>query len=145
MTVSGVPPSTGAVRWYVMDEEEETFGPASTEEVERWIAEGSVTRECQVMREGSEVWQWAGDIFAIPTTPYAAEMPVAEQTGGGFDIFGGGVSSYSGGSSRSSRSDDDRPKRGRKRSNSDVMMYILIGGAVISVIALVFLLAQMNG
>ena len=146
MAVSSGPPTTNTVRWFVMDEEEETYGPVSTEDVENWIAEGSVTRECQVMREGSDQWQWAGDIFAIAMTPYSSEMPVAD-TGGGFDIFagGGGGPSYSSGSSRSSKSDsDDRPQRKRKSSGADMMMYILIGGAVLSVVALVFLLMKNN-
>ncbi len=70
-----------ARQWYVTMEDETQYGPVDKEELDSWVADGSVTAECQVLRDGDPEWQWAGDVY-----PELAAEPVAPgvDTGGGF-------------------------------------------------------------
>ena len=55
--------------WYLKTEEGEDFGPINRREMETWLAEGRLTSECQLLRQGSEQWQWATDVFPQLATP----------------------------------------------------------------------------
>jgi predicted Zn finger-like uncharacterized protein len=61
--------------WYLKTEEEETFGPVPRGELDAWYAEGRISAECQLLREGSEQWQWAADLYPELDEPAAAPSP----------------------------------------------------------------------
>jgi predicted Zn finger-like uncharacterized protein len=50
--------------WYLKTELGEDYGPVPREELDSWHGEGRITAECQLLREGSDQWQWAGDVYA---------------------------------------------------------------------------------
>ena len=50
--------------WFFKSEEGEDYGPVPRNELDAWHAEGRITADCQLLREGSDQWQWAGDIYA---------------------------------------------------------------------------------
>lgn len=50
--------------WFLKSEEGEDFGPVPKSELDAWHAEGRITADCQLLREGSDEWQWAGEVFA---------------------------------------------------------------------------------
>ena len=63
--------------WYVSPPGGGQFGPASRKTVEQWIAEGRVTAETLVWREGWEEWQMAGRHFVQLQLEERIEMPQA--------------------------------------------------------------------
>ncbi len=64
--------------WYVSPPGGGQFGPASRQTVEQWIAEGRVTAETLVWREGWEEWQMAGRHFVQLQLEERIEMPPAD-------------------------------------------------------------------
>ncbi|HEX5105680.1 MAG TPA: NINE protein [Pirellulaceae bacterium] len=61
-------------RWFLKTEDGEDFGPAARAELDEWKAEGRITVDCQLLREGSDQWQWAEDLYPdLHSTPAAAE------------------------------------------------------------------------
>lgn len=50
--------------WFLKSEEGEDYGPVPRDELDGWYAEGRITIDCQLLREGTEQWQWAGDVYA---------------------------------------------------------------------------------
>jgi hypothetical protein len=44
-------------------EDGDTYGPVSKSELDQWVDEGRVTADSQVLREGSDQWQWASDLY----------------------------------------------------------------------------------
>gem|GEM_PF-2378854 len=71
--------------WYLKTEDGESYGPVPRAELDAWYAEGRVTIDCQLLREGSDQWQWASELYpeldpasaakVVPTTPEVAEAP----------------------------------------------------------------------
>lgn len=62
----GVDPLTeaGDVVWYVRPPSGGQFGPATTDIMRTWLAEGRVTADALVWREGWRDWQEAGGVFS---------------------------------------------------------------------------------
>jgi DNA-directed RNA polymerase subunit RPC12/RpoP len=50
--------------WFFRDEQGETSGPLERKTLDAWKQEGRVTADCQVLRHGSDQWQWASDLYA---------------------------------------------------------------------------------
>lgn len=50
-------------RWFMKAEGGEEYGPISRSELDAWHAEGRVTADCQLLREGSEQWRWASEVY----------------------------------------------------------------------------------
>lgn len=91
------PAKPAVENWYLKTEDGESYGPVPRAELDSWYAEGRVTTECQLLREGSDQWQWASELYpeldaasaasAAPSTsdvaaaseeePAAAEKPAA--------------------------------------------------------------------
>lgn len=53
------------------------YGPVSRAELDRWLTEGRITADCQLLPEGQQQWIWATDLYpqlkgtvpgALPTT-----------------------------------------------------------------------------
>ena len=49
--------------WFLRSEEGEDYGPVAHGELDSWRAEGRITVDCQLLREGTDQWQWAGDVY----------------------------------------------------------------------------------
>jgi GYF domain 2 len=62
----------GDVVWYVHPPSGGQFGPAATDVMRVWIAEGRVGTDCLVWREGWRDWQMAGRVFPQLSPPPAA-------------------------------------------------------------------------
>jgi phage FluMu protein Com len=60
--------------WFLQTEDGETYGPVRRTELDRWLEEGRITADCQVLKEGSDQWHGAPDLYprlAPETTPAA--------------------------------------------------------------------------
>jgi len=63
-------------------EEGADYGPVTRAELDAWHAEGRVTADCQLLREGSEQWQWASDVYSDlveEEEPAAPSLAAAEE------------------------------------------------------------------
>ena len=49
--------------YHLKTEDGQTFGPVPKQELDSWFAEGRITAECQLLKDGSDQWQWATDIY----------------------------------------------------------------------------------
>lgn len=59
-----VPGKTAAVeKYHLKTEDGQTFGPVPKKELDSWFAEGRITAECQLLKDGADQWQWATDIY----------------------------------------------------------------------------------
>ncbi len=71
--------------WFLKTEDGESYGPVPRAALAAWYAEGRVTIDCQVLREGSDQWQWASELYpeldpesaakVVPATPDVAAAP----------------------------------------------------------------------
>jgi len=59
------PQPTATESWYMRSPEGQQFGPIDKAELDRWVADGRVTADDQVLREGSDQWRRAGDVYPI--------------------------------------------------------------------------------
>ena len=74
-------------QWFLKTEEGDDYGPVPRDELDAWRAEGRITADCQLLREGTDQWQWAGDVYAelnedgqlAPANPTAAIAPPSKQ------------------------------------------------------------------
>jgi predicted Zn finger-like uncharacterized protein len=70
---------TPVEQWHLKTEDGEEYGPVNPDELDQWKAEGRITADCQLLREGDEQWQWATDVFPdlANEDELAADEPVA--------------------------------------------------------------------
>src|SRR5688500_8754749 len=69
-----------AEMWFLKSEEGDDFGPVSRSELDEWHGEGRITADCQLLRQGSEQWQWASDIYpALDASDDAADDAAAQR------------------------------------------------------------------
>lgn len=71
--------------WTVKTADGQEYGPVSRSELDQWVAEGRLTVECQVLKQGAAQWNWAADIYPALNTP----SPVATTAAVGASSFGG--------------------------------------------------------
>ena len=57
-------PLAANVAWYVQPSGGGQFGPATTEVFRQWLAEGRLSADSLVWREGWSAWKEAGEVFA---------------------------------------------------------------------------------
>ncbi|MGI8980083.1 MAG: hypothetical protein ACR2FY_12740 [Pirellulaceae bacterium] len=86
----GAPGSLGihkdAAEWYMKTPEEQTFGPASFQDLERWVQEGRITSDCELCQGAAGNWQPADWLFPTlkrqPTfsPQLAASLPAARNS-----------------------------------------------------------------
>ena len=60
-------------RWHLRTVDGLTFGPVARAELDRWMSEGRVTPQSQILHEGDGQWQWAGQIY--PHLQNVADSP----------------------------------------------------------------------
>lgn len=53
----------GQAKYHLKTEDGQTFGPVPKSELDEWFAEGRITAECQILRDGAQQWQWASDLY----------------------------------------------------------------------------------
>lgn len=61
--VSSAGAAADSADWYMRTPEEQTFGPATFVDLERWVAEGRITTDCQLCQGTSGRWQRADFVF----------------------------------------------------------------------------------
>jgi hypothetical protein len=103
-----------AEQWYAKTDDGQTYGPVSRQELDEWAAEGRLTAESQILRDGSDQWQWATDLYpqlaqAQPAAGGQSDNPFAfiDTGGGGAATPGysaGGAAAHYGGGQVSSKS-----------------------------------------
>lgn len=78
------PPSIrgDSAEWYMKTPEEQTFGPASFQDLERWVQEGRITADCHLCQGAAGNWQPADWLFPSLKTqatfsPLLARTPAA--------------------------------------------------------------------
>jgi len=76
----GPGPSQTADRWSLKTPEGQTFGPVSKSQLDSWVAEGRVSAQSQVLREGADQWQWASEVYPVLATT-AGAAPSATGSG----------------------------------------------------------------
>lgn len=86
-------------QWHVQTEDGQQYGPVSRQELDQWYADGRITADTQLLKDGGDQWQWATDIY--PDLLPQDQAPAASASGG-FPDFGAMASS--GGSSAASGS-----------------------------------------
>jgi hypothetical protein len=71
---------SGGGTWHLKTEDGQTFGPVPKKELDQWLAEGRVTGECQLLKDGADQWQWASDVYP----QLSGEAAASGSAGGGF-------------------------------------------------------------
>jgi len=92
-------------KYHLKTEDGQTFGPVPKSELDEWFAEGRITAECQILRDGAEQWQWASDLYpqldgGEATSPDPAATPgPGGSSPSGFPQVGDAAPSGGGGAS----------------------------------------------
>jgi predicted Zn finger-like uncharacterized protein len=81
-------PAAQPDQWHLKTESGECYGPVTRDELDGWKAEGRVTSECQLLVEGTEQWQWAGEVYAdldgqparVASRPTTVDRPAQPST-----------------------------------------------------------------
>lgn len=71
-------PAQPVEQWFVQTEDGEQYGPVTRTELDQWHTEGRLTTDTQILREGSEQWQWASDLYPDLMPQENAAAPAAE-------------------------------------------------------------------
>lgn len=72
-------PKQPAELWHVKTEDDQYHGPIPKAELDQWAADGRLTLNCQVLRDGADQWQWADELYP-PLAGGAAPTPSAAPT-----------------------------------------------------------------
>lgn len=67
-------------RWTLLTENDQQFGPIPRSELNEWFAEGRISAQCQLLKEGAPAWQWASEVYpalAQKPAPTPAVDPLA--------------------------------------------------------------------
>src|SRR5262245_47400178 len=46
-------------QWFLQTPDGSQYGPVPRNELDQWYAEGRISSECQLLKEGQPQWQWA--------------------------------------------------------------------------------------
>ncbi|MCA9226143.1 MAG: DUF4339 domain-containing protein [Planctomycetales bacterium] len=136
--------------WYVQPPTGGRYGPANGEIMRRWIAEGRVSSDSLVWRDGWPEWRMARVAFpslgGAPTAPPSSPPPLPNTGSGGANSMSSPVpvfasSAVSGGPSSTS-SGGKTPVHPRRRSNSTLLFAVitLCLLTIVLLVALVFVL-----
>jgi hypothetical protein len=73
-------PESVATNWYLRTPEGQEYGPASRDDVDRWVAEGRVTADCQLRCGETAPWESADWVFPAlkPPAPVPVWTPQAD-------------------------------------------------------------------
>jgi predicted Zn finger-like uncharacterized protein len=81
--------AVAAAQWSVKMEDGQQYGPISKTELDRWVADGRLGPECQLLKSGAPQWQWASDVYpqlasSAAGPPAASAPPVRGSSAGSF-------------------------------------------------------------
>lgn len=78
-------PAAALDQWYMRTPEAQEYGPASRDDLDRWVAEGRVTADCQLREGVGGLWLSADQIFPAlkPVAPIPVWTPPAPVGGQG--------------------------------------------------------------
>ena len=94
---TGLGVSSQATEWYLRTPEEQTFGPATFEDLGRWVNEGRITSDCRLSQGPGEQWQPADWLFPSlklqpsfnnPQVPFVPASPFGAIPGPGVSYGG---------------------------------------------------------
>jgi len=113
-----LPSKAPVEQWYVQTEDGQQYGPVTRQELDQWYAEGRVTTDTQLLRDGSEQWQWASDLFPdlAPQQPAGGAGGVPDfgaMSAGGAPAGGSGPFDFSASSSPTNTSSSSTTSRGK--------------------------------
>lgn len=66
-----------AESWRLRTPEGQLYGPVARAELDSWVAEGRVTEDCELLREGQSVWRPAVEVYPVLETPTSTNPYVA--------------------------------------------------------------------
>lgn len=69
-----------AEQWFLKGEDGETFGPVDRATLDSWHGEGRMTADSQLLKHGTEQWQWASDVYPDLEEPEPETPPAAGTT-----------------------------------------------------------------
>ena len=64
-TAGTAAPEVAGEQWSMRTPEGRTYGPVSKQEIDRWVAEGRVSADCQLQSDGRGTWQDADAVFPV--------------------------------------------------------------------------------
>jgi hypothetical protein len=70
--------------WYMKTPEGQVFGPVNRAELERWLAEGRISAECELRTRENQEWRPADEYFGVLSTaarPRTEQHPAAGGSG----------------------------------------------------------------
>lgn len=84
---SAAAPAAGkAEQWFLQTPDGSQYGPVPRSELDQWYAEGRVSADCQLLKEGQAQWQWAPQQY--PALAKSAAAATAGVTGSASSSFG---------------------------------------------------------
>src|SRR5687768_14068972 len=76
-------------QWFLQTPDGSQYGPVERSELDQWYAEGRVSADCQLLREGRTQWQWASEVYtslAAAATDLSASSPALALAGAGASV-----------------------------------------------------------
>lgn len=73
--VKPTPPAVAPELWFLKGEDGETYGPVDRPTLNGWHDEGRMTADSQLLKHGTEQWQWASDLYPDLEEPETEEAP----------------------------------------------------------------------
>jgi hypothetical protein len=70
-------PAVAPELWFMKGEDGETFGPVDRPTLNTWHDEGRMTADSQLLKHGTEQWQWASDLYPDLEEPEPEPEPQA--------------------------------------------------------------------
>jgi hypothetical protein len=144
-------PSKAVVeQWYVQTEDGQQYGPVTRQELDQWYAEGRVTTDTQLLRDGGEQWQWASDLYPdlAPQQPAGGVPDFGAMSAGGAPAGGSGPfnfsdpNPYASPTTTTTSRGKGKGKRGGKKGGSPqidtlaIVCYVMGGLGVLSGVAI---------
>jgi hypothetical protein len=83
---TGSPVVKKSENWHMQTTDGSQFGPVPRSELDEWFKEGRISADCQLLKEGSDQWQWASEVY--PSLDQAAQAPVPTKQNAAFDFLG---------------------------------------------------------
>ena len=77
-------PTSAKPKWHVQSYDGNQYGPVTEAELKSWIADGSITPKCQILREGERHWKKASDVFSQLSDAAPAAAPPTSTEGDAF-------------------------------------------------------------
>ncbi len=137
-----------AVTWYVRPPSGGQYGPATSEVLRAWIAEGRVARTALLWRDGWPQWREAGEAL-----PEVAESLPAAPGNAAEDVFGGSAAADSQAPSAEPQAAVETPLSGdtkigavrRQRTTQRMMWVSLLAALAVALIITLVVVAGSRG